>query len=92
MWKMASPSWCESTPGTRAAAVQAGTNDNKIEVHLDDAVAVVKAGRKFKDYRFQVNTGAGNPTLKTFAEINPHQAWSHPDMPVVEENPQGVML
>ena len=60
-WVLASPSRVaklargEGTPGTRAAPAQAGNNDRKIGVRLDNADTIVKEGKKFKRYKFQVN-------------------------------------
>ncbi|KAK5116751.1 hypothetical protein LTR62_007425 [Meristemomyces frigidus] len=85
-WVMASPSRMarlargEGTPGTRAAPTQAGNNDKRIEVRLDNADTIIQDGKKFKRYKFQVNKGADNPTLKTFADKNSHEVWSHADM------------
>jgi hypothetical protein len=81
----------EGTPGTRAAPAQAGNNDKKIGVRLDNADTIVKDGKKFKRYKFQVNKGADNPTLKTLADKNSHEVWSQADMPVDDGDPEEVV-
>jgi hypothetical protein len=78
----------EGTPGTRAAPAQAGNNDKKIGVRLDNADTIVKDGKKFKRYKFQVNKGADNPTL---ADKNSHEVWSQADMPVDDGDPEEVV-
>jgi hypothetical protein len=96
-WVLASPSRVaklargEGTPGTRAAPAQAGNNDEKIGVRLDNADTIVKEGKKFKRYKFQVNKSADNPTLKTLADKNSHEVWSQADMPVDEGDPEEVV-
>nr|OQO30196.1 hypothetical protein B0A51_11592 [Rachicladosporium sp. CCFEE 5018] len=96
-WVLASPSRVaklvrgEGTPGTRAAPTQAGNNDQKIGVRLDNADTIVKDGKRFKRYKFQVNKGADNPTLKTLADKNSHEVWSQADMPVDEGDPEEVV-
>ena len=96
-WGLASPSRVaklargEGTPGTRAAPAQAGNNDKKIGVRLDNADTIVKDGKKFKRYKFQVNKGADNPTLKTLADKNSHEVWSQADMPVDDGDPEEVV-
>ncbi|PNS21220.1 hypothetical protein CAC42_3558 [Sphaceloma murrayae] len=61
------------TAGSRAAPAQAGNNDKKIGVRLDNADTIVKEGKKFKRYKLQVNKGAENPTLKGLADKNSHE-------------------
>jgi hypothetical protein len=83
-WVLASPSRVaklargEGTPGTRAAPAQAGNNDKKIGVRLDNADTIVKKS-------------ADNPTLKTLADKNSHEVWSQADMPVDEGDPEEVV-
>lgn len=81
----------EGTPGTRAAPAQAGNNDKKIGTRLDNAETIDRDGKKFRRYKFQVNKGADNPTLKTLADKNSHEVWSHADMPVEEGDPEEVV-
>ncbi|KJX96291.1 hypothetical protein TI39_contig679g00001 [Zymoseptoria brevis] len=96
-WVFASPSRVmklargEGAPGTRAAPAQVGNNDKKIGVRLDNADTIVKDGKTFKRYKFQVNKGAENPTLKTLADKNSHEVWSHADIPVGEGDPEDVV-
>ena len=96
-WVLASPSRVAKlargagTPVTRAAPAQAGNNDKKIGVRLDNADTIVKDGKKFKRYKFQVNKGADNPTLKTLADKNSHEVWSQADMPVDDGDPEEVV-
>lgn len=96
-WVMASPSRMaklargEGAPGTRAAPAQAGNNDKKIGVRLDNADTILKDGKKFKRYKFQVNKGAENPTLKSLADKNSHEVWSQADIPIGDGDPQDVV-
>jgi hypothetical protein len=46
--------------------------------------------KKFKRYKFQVNKGVDNPTLKTLADKNSHEVWSQADMPVDDGDPEEV--
>jgi hypothetical protein len=96
-WVMSSPSRVkkiaqgEGAPGTRAAPIQAGNNDKKIGVRIDNADTIVKDGKRFKRYKLQVNKGAENATLKTLADKNSHEVWSQADVTMDERDPVDVV-
>ena len=89
-WVFASPSRVkkiaegQGTPGTRAAPAQAGTNDTKIGLRLDNGDKIVRDGKEYKRYKLQVNKDADNATLKDLANKDSHKVWSQTDVPIGE--------
>jgi hypothetical protein len=71
-------------PGTRAAPAQTGNNDKKIGSRLDNGETFTKDGKQYKRYKFQVNKGADDKTLKELADKNSHEVWAQADMPLGE--------
>ena len=76
----------QGIPGTRAAPTQAGNNDKKIGSRLDNGEAFTKGGKQYKRYKFQVNKGADEKTLKELADKDSHKVWAQADMPIGEED------
>ena len=89
-WVFQSPSRVKNiaegkgSPGTRAAPAQAGTNDSKIGSRLDYGEKIVKGGKEYRRYEFQVNKNAENLTLKQLANKDSHKVWSQTDVPIEE--------
>jgi len=81
----------KGAPGTRAAPAQAGTNDKKIGSRLDNGETVVKSGKEYKRYKFQINKGADNSTLKQLANKDSHKVWSQADIPIGEGSPEEIV-
>ena len=79
------------TPGTRAAPAQSGTNDVKIGSRLDNGEKIVKDGKEYKRFKFQINKGAENSTLKQLANKNSHKVWSQADIPIGEGSPDKIV-
>ena len=81
-WVLQSPSRVKKiaegkgTPGTRAAPTQLSTNDKKIGSRLDNGEKIIKSGKEYKRYKFQINNGADNSTLKQLANKDSHKVWS----------------
>ncbi|KAJ6001654.1 hypothetical protein N7499_008847 [Penicillium canescens] len=71
--------------GTRAAPAQAGTNDTKIGSRLDHGEKVIKDGKEYKRYKWQLNKNAENSTLKELANKDSHKVWSEADVPVTSD-------
>lgn len=78
-------------PGVRAAPTQAGANDKKIGLRLDNGENVVKSGKEYKRYKLQINKGADNPTLKQLANKDSHKVWSQADIPIGSGSPEQVV-
>ncbi|KAF2259615.1 hypothetical protein CC78DRAFT_620902 [Lojkania enalia] len=72
----------QGTAGTRAAPAQSGNNDKKIGSRLDNGEAFTKNGKQYKRYKFQVNKGADDKTLKQLADKDSHKVWAQADMPI----------
>ncbi|KAH7397043.1 hypothetical protein DE146DRAFT_756721 [Phaeosphaeria sp. MPI-PUGE-AT-0046c] len=81
----------QGTAGTRAAPAQAGNNDKKIGSRLDNGEIFNKDGRQYKRYKFQVNKGADDKTLKDLADKNSHKVWAQADLPLGASNPRGAV-
>lgn len=76
----------QGVAGTRATPAQAGSNDTKIGSRLDNGETFTKDGKEYKRYKFQVNKGADNKTLKELANKDSHKVWAEADMPVGEDD------
>lgn len=76
----------QGIPGTRAAPAQAGNNDKKIGSRLDNGETFTKGGKQYKRYKFQVNKGADDKTLKELADKDPHKVWTQADISIGEED------
>ncbi|KAF2496249.1 hypothetical protein BU16DRAFT_526754 [Lophium mytilinum] len=74
----------QGTAGTRAAPTQAGPNDKSIGSRLDNGETFTKNGKQYKRYKFQVNKGANDKTLKQLADKDSHKVWAQADMPLGE--------
>ncbi|KAJ4992999.1 hypothetical protein SVAN01_01351 [Stagonosporopsis vannaccii] len=74
----------QGTAGTRAAPAQSGTNDKTIGSRLDNGETFDKDGRQYKRYKFQVNKGADDKTLKDLANKDSHKVWAQADLPLGE--------
>jgi hypothetical protein len=74
----------QGIPGTRAAPTQAGNNDKKIGSRLDNGETFTKDGKQYKRYKFQVNKGADDKSLRELADKNSHKVWAQADIPVGE--------
>ncbi|KAF9730358.1 hypothetical protein PMIN06_009056 [Paraphaeosphaeria minitans] len=74
----------QGTPGTGVAPAQSGNNDKKIGSRLDNGETVLKDGKEYKRYKFQVNKGAEDKTLKELADKDSHKVYAHADMPIGE--------
>lgn len=93
-WVFSSPSRVKKiaegkgTPGSRAAPTQAGTNDKKIGSRLDAGKNIIKNGKPYKLYDFQINKGADDPTLKHLANKDSHKVWSQAEISIGEGSPE----
>ena len=76
----------QGIPGTRAAPTQAGNNDKKIGSRLDNGETFTKDGKQYKRYKFQVNKGADDKSLRELADKNSHKVWAQADIPIGEED------
>lgn len=74
----------QGTAGTRAAPAQSDNNDKKIGSRLDSGEQLIKDGKEYKRYKFQVNKGADDKTLKKLADKDSHTVWAEADMPLGE--------
>ena len=72
----------QGTPGTRAAPTQLSTNDKKIGSRLDNGEKIIKDEKEYRRYKFQINKGADNATLKQLANQDSHKVWSQADVPI----------
>ena len=81
----------QGTAGTRAAPTQSGNNDKKIGSRLDNGEVFNKDGKSYKRYKFQVNKGADDRTLKDLADKNSHKVWAQADLPLGEADPRGTV-
>ena len=81
----------EGIPGTRAAPTQLNTNDKKIGSRLDSGEKFIKGGKEYKRYKFQINKGADNSTLKQLANKDSHKVWSQADIPIGEGSPEELV-
>ncbi|RAQ44156.1 hypothetical protein AFGD_012536 [Aspergillus flavus] len=75
----------QGIPGTRAAPAQAGPNDSKIGSRLDNGEKLVKDGKEYKRYKWQVNKNANNATLKELANKDSHKVWAEADIPITSD-------
>lgn len=66
--------------GTRAAPSQSGSNDSTIGSRLDNGEKIVKDGKEYKRYKWQINKNAENATLKELANKDSHKVWSEADI------------
>ncbi|MCJ1403428.1 hypothetical protein MMC11_006651 [Xylographa trunciseda] len=96
-WILQSPSRvkkiaeCKGTPGTRAAPTQLSTNDKRIGSRLDNGEKIIKNGKEYKRYKFQINKSADNPTRKQLPNKDSHKVWSQADIPIGEGSPEEVV-
>jgi hypothetical protein len=74
----------QGNAGTRAAPAQSGSNDKKIGSRLDNGETFTKNGKEYKRYKFQINKGADDTTLKQLADKNSHKVWAQADIPLGE--------
>jgi hypothetical protein len=58
---------------------------------LDNGETFVKGGKYYKRYKFQVNKGADDKTLKKLADKDSHKVWAEADMPIGEEDQHTVV-
>ncbi|KAJ5086508.1 hypothetical protein NUU61_007815 [Penicillium alfredii] len=71
--------------GTRAAPSQSGPNDTKIGSRLDNGEKIVKEGKDYKRYKWQLNKNADNATLKELANKDSHKVWAEADVSVTTD-------
>lgn len=71
--------------GSRAAPSQSGPNDSKIGSRLDNGEKLMKDGKEYKRYKWQVNKNAENATLKDLANKDSHKVWAEADIPVTSD-------
>ncbi|KAL8703900.1 MAG: hypothetical protein Q9201_002912 [Fulgogasparrea decipioides] len=96
-WVLRSPSRVKNIaegngiPGTRAAPTQLSRNDKKIGSRLDNGEKIIKSGKEYKQYKFQINKGADNSTLKELANKDSHKVWSQADIPIGEGSPEELV-
>ncbi len=81
----------QGTAGTRAAPAQAGNNDKIIGSRLDNGETFKKDGQEFKRYKFHVNKGADDKTLKDLANKDSHKVWAQADIPLGEADTRDVV-
>jgi hypothetical protein len=74
----------QGTPGTRAAPAQAGNNDAKFGIRIDNGETITKNGKQYKRYKVQANKGAENPTLRDIANHDSHRVLAQADLPLGE--------
>lgn len=74
----------QGTAGSRAAPVPSGNNDEKIGSRIDNGETIIKDGKEYKRYKYQVNKGANDNTLKRLADKDSHKVWAEADMPLGE--------
>lgn len=72
----------QGVSGTRAAPASAGPNDSQIGSRLDHGEKVVKDGKEYRRYNWQINKNAANPTLKKLANKDSHKKWTSADVPL----------
>lgn len=81
----------QGTAGTRAAPAQSGNNDQKIGSRLDSGETFTKNGKQYKRYKFQVNKGADDQTLKQLADKDSHKVWAQADVPLGNADPRKIV-
>jgi hypothetical protein len=77
----------QGTAGTRAAPTKSGNNDKKIGSRLDHGETFTKDGHQYKRFKFQVNKGAEDKTLKQLADKNSHAVYAEADLRLGQPDP-----
>ena len=72
----------EGIAGARAAPTQSGTNDSTIGGRIDYGETFTNDGKQYRRFKFQVNKGADNPTLKQYANQDSHRVWAQADLEI----------
>ena len=58
---------------------------------MDNGKKIVKGGKEYKRYKFQINKGAENSTLTEPANKDSHKAGSQADVPIGEDSPDKIV-
>ena len=58
---------------------------------MDNGEKIVQGGKEYKRYKFQINKGAENSTLKELANKDSHKVWSQADVPIGEDSPDKIV-
>ncbi|OOF96590.1 hypothetical protein ASPCADRAFT_206763 [Aspergillus carbonarius ITEM 5010] len=69
-------------PGHRAAPARGGNHDARIGSRIDVGEIILKAGREFRRYKFQLNSNAQDSTLKKKAAQDSHKVYSTADVEI----------
>jgi len=53
---------------------------------LDNGEKIVKDGKYYKQYKWQINRNAENPTLREMAKKGSHKVWAEGDLPISSDD------